>query len=76
MCKETRLNAKGFLSVLEKCLEIEKDLKAPKDQRERDDMFQKLVEENIKEQEQLKWKKEEFKLLEEAHEKHSPLSVK
>ncbi|KAI3773895.1 hypothetical protein L1987_48434 [Smallanthus sonchifolius] len=37
--------------------------------RERGDMFEKLEEEKVKLEEQLKWKNEQFKHLEEAHEK-------
>ena len=61
---------KGCLSVSKKkCSETQKNLKASKDLRERDDMLEKLEEEKRKVEDQLKWKKEQFKHLEEAHEK-------
>ncbi|KAK7361358.1 hypothetical protein VNO77_03412 [Canavalia gladiata] len=68
--KEEIVSLKGCLSVsAKKRLETEKTLKASKELRERDDMFQKLEEESRKVEDQLKWKKEQFKHLEEAHEK-------
>ncbi|KAK7317690.1 hypothetical protein RJT34_02124 [Clitoria ternatea] len=61
---------KDCLSVSnKKCLETQKSLKASKELKERDGMFQKLEEECRKVKDQLKWKKEQFKHLEEAHEK-------
>ncbi|KAJ1442168.1 hypothetical protein SESBI_00982 [Sesbania bispinosa] len=61
---------KGCLSVSKKkCSERENNLKASKELRERDDLFQKLEEEKSKVEDQLKWKKEQFKHLEEAYEK-------
>ncbi|TKY69954.1 hypothetical protein E2542_SST06238 [Spatholobus suberectus] len=51
-----------------KCLEIEKKLEASKELGETNDMFQKLEDDNMKVEEQLKWKKEQLKHLEEAHE--------
>lgn len=51
-----------LLVLNKKCLDIEKNL-------ETDDMFQKLEEENMKGEEQLKLKKEKFEHLEEAHKK-------
>ncbi|KAK7386728.1 hypothetical protein VNO78_27063 [Psophocarpus tetragonolobus] len=61
---------KDCLSVSkENCLETKKHLKASKELRERDDMFEKLEDECRKVEDQLKWKKEQFKHLEEAHEK-------
>lgn len=60
---------KGLLSTSQnKCIEAERKAKAPKELRERDDMLLKLEEENSKVEDQLKWKKEQFKHLEEAHE--------
>ncbi|OIW10617.1 hypothetical protein TanjilG_15989 [Lupinus angustifolius] len=49
----------GCLSVSNMCMEIKED-----------EMLQNLEEENMKADEQLKWKGEQFKHLEEAHEKH------
>ncbi|KAJ4714555.1 basic helix-loop-helix (bHLH) DNA-binding superfamily protein [Melia azedarach] len=61
---------KGLLSASQKkCLEAEREAKAPKKLRERDDMLLKLEDDNRKFEDQLKWKKEQFKHLEEAHEK-------
>lgn len=61
---------KGLLSASQKkCVEVEREAKAPKKLRERDDMLLKLEDENRKFEDQLKWKKEQFKHLEEAHEK-------
>ncbi|KAK9228557.1 hypothetical protein WN944_021508 [Citrus x changshan-huyou] len=61
---------KGLLSASQKkCVEAEREAKAPKKLRERDDMLLKSEDENRKFENQLKWKKEQFKHLEEAHEK-------
>ncbi|RDX81709.1 hypothetical protein CR513_37580, partial [Mucuna pruriens] len=61
---------KGCLSVSNnKCLEIEKIFETSKDLGETDNTFQKLVNENMKVEEQLKGKREQFKHLELAHEK-------
>ncbi|CAK7338331.1 unnamed protein product [Dovyalis caffra] len=61
---------KGVLSASQKkCLEAEKNAKASKGMRERDSMLFKLEEESRKVENQLKWKKEQFNHLEEAHEK-------
>lgn len=61
---------KGLLSASQKkFVEVEREAKAPKKLRERDDMLLKLEDENRKFEDQLKWKKEQFKHLEEAHEK-------
>ncbi|RZC28121.1 uncharacterized protein At4g38062-like [Glycine soja] len=60
----------GCFSVsYNKCLEIEKNLEASSKLGEANDMFQKLEEENMKVEEQLEWKEEHFKHLEEVHEK-------
>ncbi|XP_027348110.1 uncharacterized protein At4g38062 [Abrus precatorius] len=70
LCRQEIESLKGCLAVSKKkCSETEKNLKASKELRERDDMFQKLEEETRKVEDQLKWKKEQFKHLEEAHEK-------
>ncbi|XP_050204326.1 uncharacterized protein At4g38062 [Mercurialis annua] len=61
---------KGLLSASQsKCLEAEKKAKALKELRERDDVLLKVEEQNRTLLEQLKWKKEQFKHLEEAHDK-------
>ncbi|KAJ6770537.1 hypothetical protein OIU79_021230 [Salix purpurea] len=61
---------KGLLSASQKkCLEAEKNAKASKEMRKRDAMLLKLEEESRKVENQLKWKKEQFGHLEEAHEK-------
>ncbi|KAH8494515.1 hypothetical protein H0E87_021056 [Populus deltoides] len=61
---------KGLLSASQKkCLEAEKNAKASKEVRKRDAMLLKLEEESMKVENQLKWKKEQFSHLEEAHEK-------
>ncbi|XP_044469448.1 uncharacterized protein At4g38062 [Mangifera indica] len=52
-----------------KCSEAERKAKASKELRERDDILLKLEEDSRKVEDQLKWKKEQFKHLEEAHEK-------
>nr|KYP66341.1 Uncharacterized protein At4g38062 family [Cajanus cajan] len=58
---------KGSLSVSNKCMEKVKKVEASKELGETYDMFQKLEEENMKVEEQLKWKKGQIKHLEEAH---------
>ncbi|XP_010531354.1 PREDICTED: uncharacterized protein At4g38062 [Tarenaya hassleriana] len=59
---------KGHLAASEKKLmEAEKNAKAPKELRERDDILMKLEEEKSRVEETLKWKREQFKHLEEAH---------
>ncbi|KAJ6724349.1 hypothetical protein OIU85_022289 [Salix viminalis] len=61
---------KGLLSASQKkCLEAEKNAKASIEMRKRDAMLLKLEEESRKVENQLKWKKEQFSHLEEAHEK-------
>jgi chromosome segregation ATPase len=61
---------KGCLSVSQKkCLGADKRAKASKELRERDDMLLNSEEEKMKLQDQLKWKKEQFAHLQEAHEK-------
>ncbi|XP_065875095.1 uncharacterized protein At4g38062 [Euphorbia lathyris] len=61
---------KGLLSSSrKKLLEAEKKAKVCKELGERDEVLFKLEEENRKHVDQLKWKKEQFKHLEEAHEK-------
>ncbi|XP_062144330.1 uncharacterized protein At4g38062-like [Alnus glutinosa] len=61
---------KGCLSVSQKkCLEAGKRAEASKELRERDDMLLNSEEEKMKLQDQLKWKKEQFAHLQEAHEK-------
>ncbi|KAH7861917.1 hypothetical protein Vadar_032647 [Vaccinium darrowii] len=68
--KEEVKGLKSFLSDLEKkFLEAEKKAKASTELRERDDMLFKQEQEKRKVEDQLKWKKEQFKHLEEAHEK-------
>ncbi|XP_022752043.1 uncharacterized protein At4g38062-like [Durio zibethinus] len=61
---------KALLSVSQKkCSEAEKNAKSPKEKRERDDLLVKAEEDRRKVEDQLKWKKEQFKHLEEAHDK-------
>ncbi|XWS41654.1 hypothetical protein CRYUN_Cryun17cG0100700 [Craigia yunnanensis] len=61
---------KAHLSVSQrKCSEADKKAKNLKEQRERDDFLVKVEEDRRKVEVQLKWKKEQFKHLEEAHEK-------
>ncbi|CAI0403791.1 unnamed protein product [Linum tenue] len=61
---------KGMLSTSEKkCLEAEKQAKAAKALRDRDDVMMTLEEQKMKVEEKLKWKSEQFKHLEEAHKK-------
>ncbi|CAL1377502.1 unnamed protein product [Linum trigynum] len=61
---------KGMLSTSEKkCLESEKQAKAAKALRDRDDVMMTLEEQKMKVEEKLKWKSEQFKHLEEAHKK-------
>jgi hypothetical protein len=68
--KEEIEGLKGCLSVSQKkCSEAEKRAKASKEVRKRDDMLLNLEDENRKLEDQLKWKKEHFTHLEEAHEK-------
>ncbi|WCJ31991.1 basic helix-loop-helix (bHLH) DNA-binding superfamily protein [Euphorbia peplus] len=59
---------KGLLSASQKkLLEAEKKARAYKELGERDELLLKLEDENRKHVDQLKWKKEQFKHLEEAH---------
>ncbi|CAI8608785.1 unnamed protein product [Vicia faba] len=60
---------KSCLSVSKKCSESQKSLKPSKELSDRDDLFYKLEEEKGKLEDQLKWKKEQFKHLEDAYEK-------
>ncbi|KAI4330480.1 hypothetical protein MLD38_028766 [Melastoma candidum] len=61
---------KGLLESLRKrCSEAEERARAPKEVRERDDIIGNLEEEKRKLEDKLKWKKEQFQHLEEAHEK-------
>ncbi|KAF3439204.1 hypothetical protein FNV43_RR17479 [Rhamnella rubrinervis] len=61
---------KGCLSVSQKKgSEAEKKANATKEVRDREDILLKLEDENRKFEDQLKWKKEQFGHLEEAHEK-------
>ncbi|RID51064.1 hypothetical protein BRARA_H01753 [Brassica rapa] len=61
---------KGSLSAAEKKkIEAEKTVRDLKEARGRDDVAVKLEEEKAKVEEKLKWKKEQFKHLEEAYEK-------
>ncbi|GMH06286.1 hypothetical protein Nepgr_008126 [Nepenthes gracilis] len=63
-------SVKTFLSLTQKkCLEAEQEMKVLKEMRQRDDLLEMLGEENRKVKDQLKWKTEQFKHLEEAHEK-------
>lgn len=67
-CKEEIEGLKGTLSVSQKkCLEAEKKAKGTKEESEREGVLLKLEEEKGKIEEQLKWKKEQFTHLEEAH---------
>ncbi|XP_017406614.1 uncharacterized protein At4g38062-like [Vigna angularis] len=50
------------------CLKIENNLKTSREKEEPDALFQKLEEENMKVEEQLKWEKEQFKHQEEEDE--------
>ncbi|KAI4325684.1 hypothetical protein MLD38_031062 [Melastoma candidum] len=63
----------GLKELLEssrnRCLEAEERARAPKEVRERDDIIGNLEEEKRKLEDKLKWKKEQFQHLEEAHEK-------
>lgn len=59
---------KSLLMVAErKCFEVEQRAKKAKELRQRDDVILKLEEESRDVQDQLKWKNEQFKHLEEAH---------
>ncbi|XP_068325467.1 uncharacterized protein At4g38062-like [Pyrus communis] len=59
---------KRLLSTIErKCFEAEQKAREAKDMRQRDDVIMGLEEENRNAQDQLKWKKEQFTHLEEAH---------
>ncbi|XP_059448000.1 uncharacterized protein At4g38062-like [Corylus avellana] len=59
---------KSLLMVAErKCFEVEQRAQKAKELRQRDDVILKLEEENRDVQDQLKWKNEQFKHLEEAH---------
>lgn len=61
---------KGLLAVAEtKRIEAEKTVKGMKEMRGRDDVVVKMEEEKSQVEEKLKWKKEQFKHLEEAYEK-------
>ncbi|XP_057961756.1 uncharacterized protein At4g38062 isoform X1 [Malania oleifera] len=61
---------KEILSVSQrKRSEAEEKARVPKELRQRDDMLLKLERESRKVEDQLKWKKEQFKHLEDAHEK-------
>ncbi|XP_030499090.2 uncharacterized protein At4g38062 [Cannabis sativa] len=61
---------KGSLSVSQKkCFEVEKNAKGAKEAGERENVLFKLEEDKRKIEEQLKWKKEQFTHLEEAHRK-------
>ena len=61
---------KGTLAVAEKKkIEAEKTVRALKEARGRDDVAVKIEEEKAQVEEKLKWKKEQFKHLEEAYEK-------
>ncbi|XP_022740531.1 uncharacterized protein At4g38062-like [Durio zibethinus] len=61
---------KAHLSVSQKkCSEAEKKAKNMKELRERDDLLVKVEEDKRKVEDLLKWKKEQFKHLEEAHDK-------
>ncbi|XP_015890547.3 uncharacterized protein At4g38062 isoform X1 [Ziziphus jujuba] len=68
--KEEIESLKRCLAVSQKkCLEAEKKANATKEVRDGDDMLLQLEDENRKIEDQLKWKKEQFAHLEEAHEK-------
>ena len=59
---------KSLLMVAErKCFEVEQRAQKAKEVRQRDDVILKLEEENRDVRDQLKWKNEQFKHLEEAH---------
>ncbi|KAB2603332.1 hypothetical protein D8674_004337 [Pyrus ussuriensis x Pyrus communis] len=59
---------KRLLSTIErKCFEAEQKARESKELRKRDDVIMGLEEENRNAQDQLKWKKEQFTHLEEAH---------
>ncbi|CAA7035960.1 unnamed protein product [Microthlaspi erraticum] len=61
---------KALLAAAEmKKMEVERSAKALKELRGRDDTMVKLEEEKLQVEEKLKWKKEQFQHLEEAHEK-------
>ncbi|KAK0588635.1 hypothetical protein LWI29_003468 [Acer saccharum] len=57
----------GKQEIKKKCVEAEQKAQAPKELRIRDDVILKLEEDNKSIQDQLKWKTEQFKYLEEAH---------
>ncbi|KAM1068476.1 hypothetical protein ACFX2A_000443 [Malus domestica] len=68
--KDEIKDLKGRLSVSQKkCSEAEKKANAPKELRERNEVILKLEEESQKVQDKLKWKTEQFRHLEEAHDK-------
>ncbi|XP_009364248.2 uncharacterized protein At4g38062-like [Pyrus x bretschneideri] len=68
--KDEIKDLKGRLSVSQKkCSEAEKKANVPKEPRERDEVILKLEEENHKVQDKIKWKTEQFRHLEEAHDK-------
>lgn len=68
--KEEIQGLKGFVSFSQnKCSEADKNAKTSKDARQRDDMLFNLEEEKSKYENQLKWKKEQFCHLEDAHKK-------
>ncbi|KAK9136177.1 hypothetical protein Syun_015507 [Stephania yunnanensis] len=68
--KEEIHGLKALLSNAEKkCLEAEQKATFPKELRQRDDHLMKLEEEEIKIKDKLKWKKEQFEHLEQAHRK-------
>ncbi|TYG46266.1 hypothetical protein ES288_D11G243100v1 [Gossypium darwinii] len=70
MLKAEIESLKAQLSVSQKKhSEAEKKAKNQKDPRERDDLLVKVEEDMKKVEHQLKWKKEQFKLLEEAHDR-------
>ncbi|MBA0707142.1 hypothetical protein Golax_019217 [Gossypium laxum] len=61
---------KAHLSVSQnKCLEAKKKAENTKEMRERDDLLDEVGKGRRKVEDELKWKKEQFKYLEEAHEK-------
>ncbi|TYI40632.1 hypothetical protein ES332_A02G176600v1 [Gossypium tomentosum] len=61
---------KAHLSVSQnKCLEAKKKAENTKEMRERDDLLDEVEKGRRKVEDELKWKKEQFKYLEEAHEK-------
>ncbi|KAK9101353.1 hypothetical protein Scep_024783 [Stephania cephalantha] len=68
--KEEIHGLKALLSNAEKkCLEAEQKATFPKELRQRDDHLMKLEKEEIKIKDKLKWKKEQFEHLEQAHRK-------